>query len=521
MARRAANQNGKEGRFSLGGRASGVLLHPTSLPGPHGNGDLGPPAAAFADLLAAGKQRFWQMLPVGPSGYGNSPYSALSAFAGNPLLVSLERLAEEGLLDEAPAPLRNTGRVDYAVSGALRGRALRAAFDRFQTGARFAKDRAALQEFSAAQAHWLPDFALYSAIKERQGQKPWVAWPRGLRLREPKELARAARELARETAFHRFEQFLFDRQWRALKRACAARSVGLIGDLPLFVAHDSADVWAHPRLFDLDPEGGLSAVAGVPPDYFSATGQRWGNPLYRWDRMRREGYRFWIDRLALLLSRFDAVRLDHFIGFVRYWQIPATAPTAQEGRFRKGPGEELFAAVRAKLGALPLIAEDLGLVTPQVTALREKLGLPGIKILQFAFGTDPHADSFLPHNYPRASVAYTGTHDNDTTAGWFYEKVGGTRSGKQTHKERRAALEYLHSDGAEIHWDMIRGVLASVAMLAVLPMQDLLGLGDEARMNRPGTACGNWEWRLTGSQASPRVAARLAKLTELYGRSAR
>ncbi|GAC1347243.1 MAG: 4-alpha-glucanotransferase [Myxococcales bacterium] len=521
MARRASSPIGRRARVPLSGRASGVLLHPTSLPGPHGNGDLGPAAVAFADLLASARQRFWQMLPVGPSGYGNSPYSALSAFAGNPLLVSLERLVEDGLLDQLPPAVRNTGRVDYALSGALRGRALRQAFARFQSAARFKRDRAALQAFSEAQAHWLTDFALYSAIKERQGQRPWIAWPRALRLRERPELSRAARELSAETAFHRFEQFLFDRQWRALQRACADRGLGLIGDLPLFVAHDSADVWAHPALFDLDREGNLAAVAGVPPDYFSTTGQRWGNPLYRWDRMRREGYRFWIERLALLLSRFDAVRLDHFIGFVRYWQIPASAPTAQEGRFRKGPGEELFAALRAALGALPLIAEDLGLVTPQVTALREKLGLPGIRILQFAFGTDPQAGSFLPHNYPRASVAYTGTHDNDTTAGWFHEQRGGTRSAQQTGKERRAALDYLQSDGAEIHWDMIRAVQASVAALAVVPMQDLLGLGDEARMNRPGTASGNWEWRLRGNQASPRVAARLAKLTELYGRSAR
>jgi 4-alpha-glucanotransferase len=507
-------------RFSLHERASGILLHPTSLPGPWGSGDLGPAAHELAEALAAAGQRVWQMLPVGPAGFGNSPYSALSAFAGNPLLISPDALAAEGLLGEPPAGVRNTGRVDYAQAARVREGALRTAFGQFQAN-RAAGLRNELASFSETHAHWLDDFALFSALKRAHGEVAWIHWPRPLRLREPRALAEAQRALAGDLAFIRFQQFLFDRHWRALQRQCARLGIALVGDLPLFVAHDSADVWANRELFDLDKEGNLAAVAGVPPDYFSADGQRWGNPLYRWERMKQDGYSFWIRRLSLLLDRFDAVRLDHFIGFVRYWEIPAGAPTAKEGRFRKGPGLELFETLRSALGSLPLIAEDLGLVTPEVTALREALGLPGIRILQFGFGTDPQASTFLPHNYPRCTVAYTGTHDNDTTVGWFNEEEGGTRSAAQTAKERRAALEYLGCGGdaaREIHWQMIRGVFASVANLAVIPMQDLLGLGNEARMNHPGTLGGNWEWRLKPGQLTARIGARLGRLTELYGR---
>jgi 4-alpha-glucanotransferase len=512
---------GRQERFQLSERASGVLLHPTSLPGPWGCGDLGPSAHAFAGFLAAAGQRLWQMLPVGPSGYGNSPYSALSAFAGNPLLISLDALVEDDLL-EPPRPLTNSGRVDYAATAALRERALRAAFARWSgEGPRRRRERDRFEAFRGAHRAWLGDWALYRAIKKRQREASWLRWPRELRLREPRAIARARRDLRDDIRFHEFEQFLFDSQWRKLKADCAALGVGLIGDLPLFVAHDSADVWAHRELFQLDAEGELAAQAGVPPDYFSADGQLWGNPLYRWGRMKRDGYSFWVNRLGLLLERFDAIRLDHFIGFVRYWEIPAGATSAKGGRFRKGPGEELFAAVRSALGELPLIAEDLGRVTAQVTALRDRLGLPGIAVLQFAFGTDPQGPTFLPHNYLRRTIAYTGTHDNDTSVGWYREQRGGTRSLAQTERERRAAREYLNSDGEEIHWDMIRGVHASVAEQAIVPMQDLLGLGSEARMNHPGTLAGNWEWRLRPGQPSARIARRLAHLTALYGRSAR
>src|SRR3954468_19688751 len=453
-------------------RASGVLLHPTSLPGPHGCGDLGPEAHRFASWLRGARQRFWQMLPAGPLGYGNSPYSALSAFAGNPLLVSLERLVAESLLPIgalADTPRFPAGRVDYPAARTWREKNLRIAFTAF---ARRTSDHPGYEIFCAENAGWLEDHALYAAIKRARRELPWTAWEPDLRARDPEALDRARSALRGEIDQQRFEQFLFARHWQALRDACAMQGVRLIGDLPIFVAHDSADVWAHRELFFLDAQGQPTVIAGVPPDYFSATGQRWGNPLYRWDEAT---VRWWLRRFASMLSRFDAVRLDHFIGFVRYWEIAASEPTAERGTWMPGPGAKLF----EKLGAAPLIAEDLGAVTPEVTALRDKFGFPGIKLLQFAFGTDPQAPTFLPHNYERNSVAFTGTHDNDTTRGWF-EKLGAI--------ERSTALGYLGTQGREIHWEMIRTVWASVANLAIAPMQDLLGLGPEARMNLPGTA---------------------------------
>jgi len=489
----------------LSERASGVLLHPTSLPGSHGCGDLGPGAHAFASFLQGAKQRFWQMLPVGPVGYGNSPYSALSAFAGDPLLISVERLVEEGLLPPgalAEAPSFPEGRTDYPAARAWRERNLRVAHDAFL---KRTSDHPSYEIFCQESAWWLDDYALYSAIKRARRERSWTEWEPDLRARDAEALSRARQALRSEIEQQRFEQFLFARHWRALRDECAMLGVRLIGDLPIFVAHDSADVWANRDLFYLDAQGQPTVVAGVPPDYFSATGQRWGNPLYRWEVIAGMGYRFWLRRFALLLERFDAVRLDHFIGFVRYWEIPAHEPTAQNGVWRPGPGARLF----EKLGRAPLIAEDLGAVTPEVTALREQFGYPGIKLLQFAFGTDPQAPTFLPHNYHRNSVAYTGTHDNDTTRGWF-EKLG--------DEERRAALAYLNGSGREIHWEMLRAVWASVANLAIAPVQDLLGLGTVARMNHPGTAQGNWEWRLTG-QPDVEVQEKLRRMTEINGRS--
>ena len=485
-------------------RASGVLLHPTSLPGPHGCGDLGPQAHAFAQWLHDAGQRHWQMLPVGPLGYGNSPYSALSAFAGDPLLVSLDRLVEEGLLPRRAldgAPQFAPGRTDYAKARGWREQCLRIAFEAFS---RRTSDHPAYQIFCAGSAGWLEDFALYSAIKRARRELPWTEWEPDLRARDRAALDRARQALRGEIDQQRFEQFLFARHWQMLRDGCAMLGVRLIGDLPIFVAHDSADVWAHRELFFLDPQGQPTVIAGVPPDYFSATGQRWGNPLYRWDEAT---LRWWLQRFAAMLSRFDAVRLDHFIGFTRYWEIPATEPTAQNGRWRPGPGARLF----EKLGPAPLIAEDLGAVTPEVTALRDQFGFPGIKLLQFAFGTDPQGPTFLPYNYQPNSVAYTGTHDNDTTAGWF---------GKLGKTERAATLSYLGGAGREIHWEMLRAVWASVANLAIAPMQDLLGLGSEARMNTPGTAQDNWEWRLEGLPESG-VQERLRDLTATYGRRAR
>jgi len=487
-------------------RASGILLHPTSLPGPAGSeaGDLGEEARRFVDFLAEAGQSWWQMLPVGPTGFGNSPYSAQSAFAGSPALVSLDRLADDGLLDAAD---RRRPREDH----------LRAAFGAF----RKRSPDPGYAAFVAEAAPWLEDFALYRALKRAHREMQWTRWDPELRDRRPEALARARRELDDEIAYVRFQQWRFASDWRDLRAYAHARGVGLIGDMPIFVAHDSADVWQHRELFHLDDDGEPAFAAGVPPDYFSKTGQRWGNPLYRWSKLRADGYRWWVERFRATLSGFDAVRLDHFIGFVRYWAIPRSEPTAVQGRWMKGPGADLFTVVRRALGGeLPLIAEDLGAVTPAVHALRRRFDLPGLKILQFAFGTDPQAPDFLPHNYERHAVVYTGTHDNDTTAGWFHDPGSGTRSPAQTEKERRAALAYLGSEGAgsDIHWKMIRAATMSVANLAVVPAQDLLGLGTEARMNRPGVEQGNWSWRLPPDALTPALAARLRHLAATYGR---
>ena len=503
--------------FDLNERASGVLLHPTSLPGPHGNGDLGGEARRFADQLARAGQRWWQMLPVGPPGIGNSPYSARSAFAGSPLLIDLDALAGRGMLRELPAARFPRGRVDYPAAESFRAGILERAFESFARRRR----PAAFDAFCDRAAAWLPDFALFSAIKDAAGGAAWSEWEPGLRLREPASLRRARGELRDRIELHRFQQWIFDEQWRGLKRHCNGLGVGLIGDLPIFVALDSADVWAHRELFELDESGAPNVIAGVPPDFFSRTGQRWGNPHYRWAVLRRQGYRWWMDRFQAELSRFDAVRLDHFIGFWRTWHVPARAPTAERGRWVPGPRDDLFRKLLRKRGTLPLIVEDLGLVTPEVRALRDRLRLPGMKLLQFAFGSDLQAHEFRPHNYPRRAAAYTGTHDNDTIVGWFFDRggKGSQRTAAQAETERRIALAYLGADDAsEIHWKMIRLLFESVADLAVVPMQDLLGLGSEARMNLPGTVEGNWEWRLADGAFTPRVSDRLAEITELYER---
>jgi 4-alpha-glucanotransferase len=505
-----------------GERTSGILLHPSSLPGPWGIGDLGAGARRFARFLAAAGQRWWQMLPVGPAGYGDSPYSAESAFAGNPLLIDVAALAAEGLVELPEGAAVPAHHVDYAAAARIKMPILREAAAAFAARlAASAEERARFEAFHEAERGWLDDFALYTAIKRASGGAAWTAWEPALALREPAALQRAARDLAAEIAAVRFEQYVFDQQFAALRAHAAALGIGLVGDVPIFVAHDSADVWQHRALFKLDERGMPEVVAGVPPDYFSRTGQRWGNPVYRWDVLAADGYRFWIDRLRSALARFDVVRLDHFIGFTRAWEIPAAEPTAVRGQYVPGPGEPLFAAVRDALGKLPLIAEDLGAVTPEVIALRERLGLPGMRILQFAFGTDPCAPSFLPHAYVRGTVAYTGTHDNDTARGWFDDPGGpaSTRSPEQIARERAMALAYLGGDGRDFSWDMIRGVLASVADTAVVPMQDVLGLGSEARMNRPGIAEGNWTFRVPEGALTRALAERLARMTRLYGRT--
>ena len=509
---------------TLRDRASGVLLHVTSLPCPHGNGDLGAEAHAFAEALARSGQRWWQMLPVGPAGYGDSPYSATSAFAGNPLLVDLDALGIP--IDRARFAV---DRVDYAAASAFREKHLRRAFQAEQT--RPARARSSLRAYREKAASWLDDFALFSALKRAHGGAAWTEWEAPLRRRDPAALARARKEHAEEIELVTFVQWKFDEQWNALRAACKERGIGLIGDLPIFVAHDSADVWQHPELSKLDEDGVPTSVAGVPPDYFSATGQRWGNPLYRWARLAKTATRGGSSACAAALARFDAVRLDHFIGFVRYWQVPGDEPTAENGRWMKGPGRALFDTIARALAKddepLPFIAEDLGAVTPAVTRVRRELGLPGMRIVQFAFGNDPQVDVFKPHNHVRSSVVYTGTHDNDTVIGWFCDPGDGkasTRTAAQTEDERNALLAYVGrtkadlDDGLEIHWEMIRLAMSSVARTAIVPMQDVLGLGSEARMNTPGQASGNWRWRLAPGAFTPALERRLLDCTRTYGR---
>jgi 4-alpha-glucanotransferase len=503
-------------------RASGVLLHPTSLPGPHGSGDIGPAARRFAEDLAAAGQRWWQMLPVCPAGHGDSPYASSSAFAGSPMLVSLEDLAAERLL--APEALAELGgdpdKVDFGAAGPHRERLLRAAFDTFRVATDRGAEHAHFDVFCHASRRWLDDYALFAALKRAHGDVAWTSWPADVRDRKKSALASAREGLAVEIAFHKFCQWQFAKQWRALREHANALGVGLIGDVPIFVAHDSADVWQNPELFRLDDEGAPKVVAGVPPDYFSVTGQRWGNPLYRWKAHEKHDYAWWVDRLGTAFERFDAIRLDHFIGFVRYWEIPADEETAVKGRYLEGPGMHLFRAAEKALGPLPLIAEDLGVLTPEVEALRDELGMPGIRVLEFAFGPDGTSAQFIPHNYPRRCVVYTGTHDNDTVVGWYGSPVGGGEGATPEREEaaRHVAREYMATDGRQIHWDMIRLALMSVADIAIVPVQDLLGLGSEARMNLPGAPKGNWAWRLREGALDRGVLGRFAHLTRLYGR---
>jgi 4-alpha-glucanotransferase len=491
-------------------RSSGILLHATSLPGPYGAGDLGPAAYAFADWLAAARQSWWQLLPVGPPGTGGSPYDSPSSFAGSPWLISLELLVRDGLLDAheiAPRGLGATGRARLSESERFREPRLRLAFERFR-GRRGRSLQRELERFRSEAADWLDDWALFSALRQAQPGVCWTAFAPELRDRRPAALRRARQALEHELAYHRFVQLLFARQWSALREHCGQLGIALLGDLPMFVAHDGAEVWAQRELFLLDAKGERTAVAGVPPDAFSAQGQLWGNPLYRWARLRKSGYAWWIARFRATLSRFDAVRLDHFIGFRRHWEVPAHARSAKRGRFVRVPGEELFERVRLELGGLPFVAEDLGLVTEEVHALRERFGLPGMRVLAFAFGGD--GSDYLPHRYPRKTVVYTGTHDNDTTVGWFSSLRAA---------ERARVLRYVGGSGREIHWDLIRLASMSVANLALFPLQDVLGLGSAARMNSPGTTRGNWGWRFQSKQLSRPLAERLGELTRTYERA--
>ncbi len=492
-------------------RSSGILLHPTSLPGPFGVGDLGPAAHAWVETLARAGQGWWQALPVGPTGYGDSPYQSPSTFAGNLNLVSPELLERDGLAspgDVSGCELPD-GPAHFQEVGPRKRRLVRRAWERFEAGDAPGL-RAEFRQWCAGR-DWLDDFALFLALKDEYAGKPWWGWPAPLARRDPKALRAAADELAEEVAAHRFGQFLFSRQWAALRDHCHTSGVKVIGDLPIYVALDSADVWANPAEFQLDADLNPTVVAGVPPDYFSKTGQLWGNPIYDWGAQKKTGFRWWVQRVRAATELFDLVRLDHFLGISAYWAVPFGDTTAQRGQWRPGPADALLAAIRGGLGRLPIIAEDLGAVTPEADALRERFGLPGMRVLQFAFGGAVES-RFLPHSYPRNVVVYTGTHDNDTTRGWFEQL---------TAEERAAYFRYAPWAADDPVGALVRLAWASVGDLAVVPLQDLLGLGSGARLNTPGTAEGNWAWRASEEQVGEKAGwvGRLRELTEVYDRS--
>ncbi|MBV9322362.1 MAG: 4-alpha-glucanotransferase [Chloroflexi bacterium] len=490
-------------------RGAGVLLHPTSLPSPFGIGDLGPAAFAFLEYLAAARQTLWQVLPLGPTGYGDSPYSSPSAFAGNPLLIALEPLVGQGLLDGSDvAPLAElpADHVDFGRLAPLKRNALETAFARGRD-----RLRSELDAFRTRHAAWLDDYSLFAALKDELAS-PWADWDADLRSRESAAMATARRRLQDRVDFHTFCQYLFFDQWAALRSRAAELRIQIVGDIPVFVAHDSADVWAHQPIFKLDAVGQPLVVAGVPPDYFSATGQLWGNPLYEWEAIARDGFAWWIDRFRHLLEEVDVVRIDHFRGFEAAWEVPAGESTAVNGRWVSGPGSSVFAAIASAIGGEPpVVAEDLGLITDEVRALLRATGFPGMKVLQFAFGGG--ADNpYLPHNYVDPNcLVYTGTHDNDTTRGWF---------ASLSEQERAYVCRYLHTDGSHISADLMRAALASIARTAIVPLQDVLDLGSEARMNTPGQPEGNWTWRVQASELTEERAACLAEMTTLYGRGA-
>lgn len=496
-------------------RSSGILMHPTSLPGRFGVGDIGPEAHKFVEFLAESGQRWWQTLPLGPTGAGNSPYQSHSSFAGNPLLISPEAMVGRGWLEEAdlPEPVPATDHVDYMEAIRAKNALIAKAF------ARFSPSDVEFHRFVEREKHWLQDYALFMAIKEVRHGSAWFQWEPELVSRRPEALEAFAREAAESVRFHEFVQYVFYEQWKALRESCARRDVKLIGDIPIFVAHDSADVWARPDLFFLDAEGRPKFVAGVPPDYFSETGQLWGNPLYDWDAHAAEGYAWWSRRVGALLKQVDLIRIDHFRGFEAYWEVPGGAETAVNGRWVPGPGPALFHALKEHFPDLPFIAEDLGLITPPVEALRDEFDLPGMRVLQFGFSPDPEAEKHLPYRHVVNSIAYTGTHDNDTSYGWISNPhVETTQSLEEIEEERRFALRFVGTDGKEFGWDLIRQAWSSVAQVAIAPMQDVLGLDSKARMNVPGRGEGNWGWRMLPGRPTAAEAGRLADLTALYGR---
>jgi 4-alpha-glucanotransferase len=487
-------------------RGSGILLHPTSLPGPFGSGDFGSDAYRFVDLLVSAGQSYWQVLPMGEIGSGNSPYMSNSAFAGNVLLIDLTELASHGWLsqeDLAPQPEFQAGRVDFELTRPFRMERLHRAAIKFFAGDHNDMHRS-YTEFCLSENDWLEDYALFMTIAEMESWREWSDWPKQLLHREPQALHLLKETCRKDIDFWKFCQWCFDRQWSKLRLYANEHGVRVIGDAPIFVAFQSADVWSHQSLFELDDDGHPIAVAGVPPDYFSETGQLWGNPLYRWSAHKETRYAWWIARLRHALQLTDIVRIDHFRGFAAYWEVPADSPNAITGKWKPGPGENLFNAFKKTFPHLPIIAEDLGMITPDVLELRDQFELPGMRVLQFAFG-DSDDNHFLPHNYVANTVAYTGTHDNDTTVGWWKTAPPHVK---------QFAMRYLETDGQEIHWDMIRALSHSIASIVIFPMQDIIGLSGEHRMNYPGKPLGNWEWRFTWNQIIPEIVFRLLELSE-------
>ncbi len=504
-------------------RKSGILLHPTSLPNVYGIGDFGPGAYHFVDFLERGKQSYWQILPLGPTGYGDSPYQSFSAFAGNTNLISPEILVAESLLeahDLESAPFLSDGKVDYGLVSDWKSERLRKSYQNYLDSDDTVLE-AAFVVFKKQEEKWLDEYALFKALKATQAERSWLDWPKPIRLRDQEALENAVRELAAEIDAERFYQFLFFTQWRSLKEYANGKGIQIIGDIPIFVSLDSADVWCNPEQFKLNEDCTPEVVAGVPPDYFSKTGQLWGNPIYDWEKMQSEGFSWWVRRVEATLMTVDIVRVDHFRGFSACWEVPADEETAENGEWVEVPGANLFKTLNYALGNLPIIAEDLGVITPDVESLRDQFGFPGMHILQYGFGGDAK-NGDLPHNYKSNCVVYTGTHDNDTTVGWFQEltEKDTKQSDKDARRIRKHCLDYLAIEGTAINWDLIRAAFASVADTAIVPMQDLLGLDSKSRMNLPATTQGNWQWRAKVSDFSEDLELRLGAMTEIYGRVA-
>jgi 4-alpha-glucanotransferase len=494
-------------------RAAGILLHPSSLSNRYPIGDLGPAATAFADFLAESGQRWWQMLPIGLTGGENSPYQSPSAFGGNPLLLSPDRLVEHGFLGRQDIDLPDSwgaGKVDYPGAADLKIRWLKKAFENFEKNSHGGR-QSEFDVFAHAESYWLEDFSLFLAIQGKVGTSDWTRWSQELKTRQPEAILRAQKSLAADIRYHQFVQWQFSVQWTTLRAYCTSKSIRLIGDIPLFVALQSADVWSHPELFKLNANGTPMVVAGVPPDYFSNTGQLWGVPVYRWEALQEQGYRWWIERLRTALGRFDVNRLDHFIGFVRTYEVSAQAKTAVSGHYQPGGGARFFEAVRKALGSLPFIADDLGAITPEVVVLLDQLQIPGTRVLQFEFAARLQSNSVPPAPHPMKSVVYTGTHDNDTTAGWY---------AKLPDAQREALQKELGANDQQVVWAIIREALASQADIAIIPAQDLLELGSEARMNLPGIAKGSWHWRLKEGALTNEITQRLRSMTFKCGRLA-